>query len=326
MGTVGNMFRPESSDTRMADMALQLSKQTGLLTQIAGEQASILNVTLRAVNAHKDAIAHLSNVTHLFLQPALSNSTEFASAVRQVHLALLNIQVEVRRFMAAWHLARTEATLSPYFVDPWRLSAILSNLTTVLPPELALPVDPIEPATAHFYYAAIRVVPQARNNATFLMLHVPLVFPDRRLQIYEAFPWPVAAPQNPAVFTYFSPEAQYVATDERRSFHLLLTRADMELCDFDRELKVCRPKVAMHRDASSCSFSLLMSDAAGIAKLCEPLYTAPPPPRFLAFRNGQSWAYTLPAPGTLALAGSNGTILQGSKRSIPANGILHLPS
>lgn len=233
-GWAGSMLyqgnQRSTNDRRLADMAAKLTEQTGVLTKIMGEQASVLNVSIRASQSHVQAIDQLSNITHLFLVPELAQSAEFDSAVRQIHLALASAQIEVRRFTAAWHLARTEHILSPYFLDPLRLTVVLKELATNMPAGLSLPVETLTPDTAHFYYAAIRVFPLIHNDVATLMIHVPLLFKERKLTIYEGLRWPHVTAGDPEVFTYFAPETKYIATNDARTFHVLLGEDDMKQC------------------------------------------------------------------------------------------------
>ncbi|KAK3926002.1 Envelope fusion protein [Frankliniella fusca] len=281
-------------------------------------------MTMRSLIRQEEAIRQLSNITYGALVGSVTEANEFSSAMRQAHLALQDARAEVRSFVAAWHLANSKQVLSPYFIDPHRLMKTLQNLTATLPPGLSLPVAPLSESVMHFYYAAIRTSIYARNNTAWLLMRLPLVMPERKITIYEAVSWPHPTP-DANIQTYFLPETKYIATNEARSMHMLLTREDLESCDFTRELRVCTPKVALYKKRYTCAFALLMSDPDKVTDHCESYYVAHPSPRFLSYRGGQSWAYTLSRPANLYHTDNNGSVLPIATMPLPANGILHLP-
>ncbi|KAJ1530182.1 hypothetical protein ONE63_005111 [Megalurothrips usitatus] len=309
---------------RLEAQAKATPAQTGALTRIAKEHASILNLTLSAVKAHEIVLSKLEKLVVVDYAAQINQTTSFGASMRMIQNVLAAVRSEVRAFFSAWTFASTGNVLSPDFIPPLNLISILGTLAQHVPGGLELPIT-ADATNIHHYYSAIKVnAYYSEDEGTRLFLHVPLVSTRRRFTLYRALPWPYRINESD-IYTYYQPETPYIAVNSETNSFMHLTQEDVGRCDFDSSLPVCHPLAPVYQGKPSCTYALLMSDPDGVHRLCEPMFAHKPADRFLGYAGGRRWLFSLSSSPRLSVSDTSGRPLTTKMTQLPITGSIRIP-
>ncbi|XP_052129188.1 uncharacterized protein LOC127750761 [Frankliniella occidentalis] len=122
------------------------------------------------------------------------------------------------------------------------------------------------------------------------------------------------------------PESKWIGVDELQKSHVLLSDKDLLSCHESPETPICAPAVPVHEEEDTCAMALLLSSKKAVT-LCEPYlrFIKNPPPTFVSFRSGHTWAFSIQHPTNLMLTDAQGRRLNTNITQLPHTGLLHMP-
>ncbi|KAK3931143.1 Retrovirus-related Pol polyprotein from transposon 412 [Frankliniella fusca] len=301
-----------------------LTNQTNVLTRLETEQASMLNLTLTALQQHETVLENLIALNKINMTAHVANVAEFASILRNMQAIVTLIRTEVNAFVGAYTLAK-EGKLSPNFVEPSNLLKILNSLSDHVPAGLSLPI-PAHIETIHYFYNTIKVFPSISNESFIMHMHIPLVHDNRKFTLFKAIPWPFKPNSTSDMFSYFQPEKEYIALHSDSTMHLLLDSAARQKCANADEIGICHPLTETYTNAFTCSYALLMSNSEEVQKHCTTMWTLRPRDRFVGLRHGMDWVFSLTQPSKVRVVDAAGRpFTTRPLTELPRTGVLHLP-
>ncbi|KAK3910764.1 hypothetical protein KUF71_004252, partial [Frankliniella fusca] len=315
----------ENLQSRFDEMKLKIDG----LRVLQDAQTGLANVTLARFLAQDRMIEALKQLEKESFQITIDQQNqymEYALKMRRMHALIAQVRSEVKTFLTAFHFAELNNMLSPAFVDAEAFSKLLTQLSEQLPPGIQLPVLPT-PDRIDYYFRVARASAVVTTDAMHLHVHLPLVFTTRKYKLYEITPFPRKL-NNSDIYSFYSTDTKYIAVDEPQKTHVLLTDADLRSCHDHPETPICSPAVPVHEEEDTCAIALLLSDKAKIDTLCEPYlhFVKNPPPTFVSYRAGHTWAFSVPEKTKLVLTDTQGRHLQSNVTMLPQTGILHLPA
>ncbi|KAK3909815.1 Retrovirus-related Pol polyprotein from transposon 412, partial [Frankliniella fusca] len=280
-----------------------LTNQTNVLTRLETEQASMLNLTLTALQQHETVLENLIALNKINMTAHVANVAEFASILRNMQAIVTLIRTEVNAFVGAYTLAKEDH----------------------VPAGLSLPI-PAHIETIHYFYNTIKVFPSISNESFIMHMHIPLVHDNRKFTLFKAIPWPFKPNSTSDMFSYFQPEKEYIALHSDSTMHLLLDSAARQKCANADEIGICHPLTETYTNAFTCSYALLMSNSEEVQKHCTTMWTLRPRDRFVGLRHGMDWVFSLTQPSKVRVVDAAGRpFTTRPLTELPRTGVLHLP-
>ena len=301
----------EQEITEVHDAILKLHKQDKYMIKVAQDQVTIINKTEQNMQEQELRMTQLAVALH-----NLTTAVVRAQAQETIDLDMLNHQqaqyaaiqqtlatyeqnidlmlIELFEYKFAYHAA-LQGTLSPYFIQPKNLLAILKKGETSLNTKQTFPF-PLNMDSVAKYYSISEVHVSNIKGMMRLLVRIPLTGENKIFKLYkpEILPTPLINDQ----FGIYIDVQHHLAVTPNLKFHIDLSTTELMACKKSRYVTICKPENAIHTSTNpSCNFALFTGQTEVAHTLC-PRVISKFTPKIIRLPVYNHWLYALSAPLT----------------------------
>lgn len=293
---------PDNADLETINNQInRMSNHNNKMIHLLENQASFLNSTFEVAKNNSYAIQALKRATiqmHNFVQDINDKVNRIDCYLRALSIVSTNIRIigsmldhienEFSQTLIALETAEN-SRLSPFFIPPGTLFAILFNIKESLPSHLNYIVA-LKLENMPELYDMITVSVAATQGKFRLFITIPLQALDHTYSLYKAFAFPHYDKKG-QVYLYLKPAYKFIAINRARDKYFELD--DLSSCR-GSIYKICSQEIPIRTDPNlSCSFSILMGLSNNVKTLCESYVTKKFKPIWYKIKFSNKWAYSL---------------------------------
>ena len=283
IGTIGSYLFGIASESDLNAVKRnihKLSNNQNRIVHVLNESLSLMNISRGEIKQNRDKINEVIRsvqalsyglkriqLQEIELKHMIKILVRSITALRRVRSNFLGLFRNLRTFQLQLNML-SQGSLSPVVIKPETLLEILNEIKGQLRPPYVLPKDP--DSNLWHYYKTLKVSTVIRNRKLIMVINIPLVDTNSRLELFEVFNLHFPGEGNLAASTaQYQIEAKGLAMNYGRTEYMLLSEHDIAMCNHQLdsycELNNVRYMVGAKRH---CVTSLFISDKESSKQNC----------------------------------------------------------